>query len=61
MYVEKHEAQDEILMNEITDVAKKNKRKYNTLAEDEVKRRNISKRFKNEKDNLYAVSTIVIF
>ena len=45
-----------MLINEITDVAKKKKRKYNTMAEDEVKQKNISKSIKNEKEDLQFVS-----
>ena len=50
--LKKDGAQNLMLTNEITDVVSKNKRKYNTMAEDEVKRKNISKSIKNEKENL---------
>lgn len=46
-------------MNDITDVASKNKRKYNKMAEDEVKRKNISKSIKNEKEDLEFVSGLI--
>ena len=57
--LKKSGSQNEMLINEITDVASKNKRKYNTMAEDEVKRKNISKSIKNEKEDLEFVSGMV--
>ena len=49
------EVQDEILPNEITGVSSKGKRKFNTIAKDEVKQKNISETFKNEKEDLQFV------
>ena len=52
MYIKKADVQDEMLMNIITGVGSKNKRKFNTFAEDEVKQKNISESHKNEKEDL---------
>ena len=41
-------------------VTSKNKRKYNTFAEDEVKQKNISENIKNEKENLEFVSGLYL-
>ena len=43
-------------MNDISGVSSNHKRKYDTMAEDEVKRKNISKSIKNEKEDLQFVS-----
>jgi hypothetical protein len=48
-----------MLINSITDFSSNKKRKYNTIAEDEVKRRNISKRIKNGKDDLQFVHGLI--
>ena len=48
-----------MLINDLTDFGSKKKRKYNTTAEDGVKRRNISKSIKNEKDDLQFVHGLV--
>lgn len=52
VYVKKGEVQDEMLMNEITQVSCKNKRIFNTFEEEEVKQKNISESFKNENEDL---------
>ena len=57
--LKKSGAQNEMLINEITDVASKKKRKYNTMAEDEVKKRNISKSIKTEKKNVEFIYGLV--
>ena len=54
--LKKAEVQDEMLMNDVTDVASKNKSKLNTMAEDEVKQKNISESIKYEKEALQFVS-----
>jgi hypothetical protein len=59
VYIKKHGVQDEMLINDLTDFASNKKRKYNAVAKDEVKRRNISKSIKNEKDDLQFVHGLV--
>ena len=48
-----------MLINSITDFASNKKRKYNTVVEDEVKRRNIAKNIKNKKDDLQFVQGLI--
>ena len=52
VYVKKAEVQDEMLMNEITGVNSRSKRKFNTISDDEKKGKNISETFRNEKEDL---------
>ena len=59
MYIEKYGFQQEMLVNSLSDLGPKKKRKYNSTAEDEVKRRNISNDIKNEKDDLQFVHGLV--
>ena len=59
MYIEKYGAQDEMMINSITDFSSNKKRKYNTMAEDVVKRKNIAKSIKNEKDHLQFVQGLI--
>ena len=58
--MKKHGVQDEMLINDLTDFASKKKRKYNMMAEDEVKQKNISKSIKNEKEDLQFVSGLFL-
>ena len=46
------EAQDEMLMNDLSGVCSKGKRKFNTVADDEKNKKHISDIFKNEKKDM---------
>ena len=57
--LKKYGVRDEMMINSITDFSSNKKRNYNTMAEDVVKRKNIAKSIKNEKNDLQFVQGLI--
>ena len=60
MYLKKSGSQNEMLINDLTGVSSKGKRKFNTIADDEEKKKHILETFKNKKEDMEFVGGLAL-